>query len=66
MKAQIDDTSRVAKTQTDIRTLNLSEEGQGRAFPKVPNLPQYASTRTFYGRAKVDGKIYRESPIQPL
>ena len=27
---------------------------------KVPNLLQYASTGTFYGRVKVDGKLYRD------
>ena len=30
--------------------------------PKVPTLLQYVSTGIFYGRMKVDGKIYRESP----
>ncbi len=30
-------------------------------FPNVPNLLQYVSTGTFYGRVTVDGKIYRES-----
>jgi len=39
----------------------LSNDGKWRSFPKVPNLVQYISTGTFYGRVKVDGKLYRES-----
>jgi hypothetical protein len=39
----------------------LSKDGKWRSIPKVPNLLQYVSTGTFYGRVTVDGKIYRES-----
>jgi len=39
----------------------LSNDGKRRSFPKVPNLLQYVTTGTFYGRVTVDGKIYRES-----
>ena len=39
----------------------LSKDGKWKTFPKVPNLLQYISTRTFYGRVKVHSKIYRES-----
>ena len=50
-----------ANAPKDIRDPNLSKDGKWRSFPKVPNLLQYVSTGTFYGRATVDGKIYRES-----
>ena len=39
----------------------MSIDGKWRSFPKVPNLLQYVITGSFYGRVKVDGKIYRES-----
>jgi integrase len=61
MKAQINDTNRDAKKPSATRQANLSPDGKWRSFPKVPNLLQYVSTRTFYGRVKVDGKLYRES-----
>jgi integrase len=61
MNAQINDTNRAAKTPAATRQANLSPDGKWRSFPKVPNLLQYVSTGTFYGRVKVDGKLYRES-----
>jgi len=61
MKAQINDTNWVGKTAVATRQANLSLDGKWRSFPKVPNLLQYVSTGTFYGRVKVDGKLYRES-----
>ena len=60
MKAQINDTNRAAKTAAATRQANLSPDGKWRSFPKVPNLLQYVSTGAFYGRVKVDGKLYRE------
>ncbi len=62
MKAQINnDTDRAEKTPGDLRQPNLSPDGNWRSFPKVPNLLQYVNTGKFYGRVKVDGKLYRES-----
>jgi integrase len=61
MKAQINDTNRAGKTAAATRQANLSPDGKWRSFPKVPNLLQYVSTGSFYGRVKVDGKLYRES-----
>ncbi|MGA3265969.1 MAG: site-specific integrase [Verrucomicrobiota bacterium] len=61
MKAQTNDTNRTGKTAAATRQANLSPDGKWRSFPKVPNLLQYVSTGTFYGRVKVDGKLYRES-----
>ena len=49
------------KIAKDLRGPNLSIDGKWRSFPKVPNLLQYVITGSFYGRVKVDGKIYRES-----
>src|SRR5438045_2268347 len=60
MKAVTKDIDRDAKTKKD-RTDNISLDGKWRSFTKVPNLLQYVSTGTFYGRVKVDGKLYRES-----
>jgi hypothetical protein len=61
MKTRTPATKAVAKTTKDLRDLNLLMDGKWRSFPKVPNLLQYVGTGTFYGRATVDGKIYRES-----
>lgn len=60
MKALEQNTNRDTKSKEN-RTDNLSPDGKWRSFPKVPNLLQYVSTGTFYGRVKVDGKLYRES-----
>ncbi len=43
------------------RTATLSPDGKWRSFPKVPNLVQYVSTGTYFGRVKIAGKIFRES-----
>jgi integrase len=40
---------------------NLSPDGKWRSFSKVPNLLQYVSTGVYFGRVKINGKIYRES-----
>ncbi|MGH7940975.1 MAG: hypothetical protein ACREFR_07900 [Limisphaerales bacterium] len=61
MKAQINDTNRAGKTAAANRQANLSPDGKWHSLPKVPNLPQYVSTEAFYGRVKVDGKLYREN-----
>ena len=47
-----------AKTSRDA---NLSPDGKWRSFPKVPNLVQYVSTGTYFGRVKIEGKVFRES-----
>ena len=49
------------KIAQDLRDLTLFKDGKWRSFPKIPNLLQYAITGSYYGRTKVDGKIYRES-----
>jgi len=40
---------------------NFSPDGKWRSFPKVPNLVQYVSTGTYFGRIKIEGKVFRES-----
>ncbi len=49
------------KVPKPAREANLSPDGKWRTFPKVPNLVQYVSTSTYYGRVKIDGKVFRES-----
>jgi len=61
MKTRTPDTKAVAKSSKDIRDPTCRRSASGGRFPKVPNLLQYVSTGTFYGRVTVDGKIYRES-----
>ncbi|MGC9944750.1 MAG: hypothetical protein ABSE48_23255 [Verrucomicrobiota bacterium] len=39
----------------------ISSDGKWRSFPKVPNLVQYISTGTYFGRVKIKGKPFRES-----
>lgn len=43
------------------RDERLSPDGKWRSFSKVPNLLQYVSTGTYFGRVKIDGKVFRES-----
>jgi integrase len=55
-----------ANTQSDIkpaktREHQLSPDGKWRSFPKVPNLIQYVTTGVYFGRVKIEGKIFRES-----
>jgi integrase len=52
---------RTARTPKLTREAKLSPDGKWRSFPKVPNLVQYVSTGTYYGRVKIDGKVFRES-----
>ena len=47
-----------AKTPRDA---NTSPDGKWRSFPKVPNLLQYVNTGVYFGRVKIEGKIFRES-----
>src|ERR1022692_4857455 len=54
----ITDTQRDAKPPRDGR---LSPDGKWRSFPKVPNSVQYVNTGTYFGRVKIEGKIFRES-----
>lgn len=44
-----------------LKNANLSKDGAWRSFPSVPNLLQYVSTGTYYGRIKVSGKVIRQS-----
>ncbi|MEK7686168.1 MAG: hypothetical protein AAB466_12165 [Verrucomicrobiota bacterium] len=50
-----------ATARNGKRTTHLSKDAKWRPFPKVPNLLQYVSTGTYYGRIKVKGKIIRQS-----
>jgi integrase len=47
-----------AKTNRDVK---LSPDGKWRSFPKVPNLLQYVNTGVYFGRVKIEGKIFRAS-----
>jgi hypothetical protein len=51
----------VPSPDTRKREDSLSTDGKWRSFPKVPNLLQYVSSGTYYGRIKVNGKTIRES-----
>ena len=46
---------------TKIKHARLSPDGKWRSFPKVPNLVQYVNTDAYFGRVKIEGKIFRES-----
>ena len=48
----------VPQTQRQSR---LSNDGQWRSFPKVPNLLQYVGSGTYYARVKLRGKTIRRS-----
>jgi integrase len=43
------------------REQQLSPDGKWRSFPKVPNLVQYVTTGVYFGRVKIEGKVFRES-----
>jgi hypothetical protein len=55
------DERRETKPAKSQRDAHLSPAGKRRSFPKVPNLLQYVSTDIYFGRVKIDGKIFRES-----
>ena len=55
------DTGRDTKPAKPVRDANLSPDGKWRSFPKVPNLVQYVNTGTYFGRVKIEGKVFRES-----
>ena len=44
-----------------LKDARLSPCGNWRSFPKVPNLVQYVNTGIYFGRVKIEGKIFRES-----
>jgi integrase len=46
---------------TKLKDIRLSPDGKWRSFPKVPNLVQYVNTGVYFGRVKIEGKIFRES-----
>src|SRR5271156_2626203 len=43
------------------RDTRLSPDGKWQSFPKIPNLVQYVSTGTYFGKVKIGGKPFRES-----
>ena len=55
------DTVRNTKPAKPARDAAISPDGKWRSFPKVPNLVQYVSTGTYFGRVKIGGKTFRES-----
>jgi len=61
MTTSITDTRQDTKTAKSERATNLSPDGKWKSFPKVPNLVQYVSTGTYFGRIKIEGKVFRES-----
>ncbi len=56
-----DDTGRDTKPAKPPRDIKLSPDGKWRSFPKTPNLLQYVNTGVYYGRVKIEGKIFRQS-----
>lgn len=61
MTTQTTDARRDTNPEKPARETTLSPDGKWQSFPKVPNLLRYVRTGTFFGRVKIDGKIYRES-----
>jgi len=55
------DTGRETKPAKTKRDASLSPDGKWRSFPKGPNLVQYVSTGTYFGRVKIGRKLFRES-----
>lgn len=54
------------KPAKSVREANLASDGKWRSFPKVLNLIQYVSTGIYFGRVKIDGKVFRESCRESL
>jgi hypothetical protein len=46
---------------TKIKHAKLSPNGKWRSFSKVPSLVQHVNTDAYFGRVKIEGKIFRES-----
>lgn len=61
MASPTDAAGQSPRTPKLTREATLSPDGKWRSFPKVNNLVQYVSTGTYYGRVKIDGKVFRES-----
>ena len=61
MTTETADTRRDTKPAKPIRAARLSLDGKWRSFPKVPNLVQYVGTGSYFGRIKIEGKVFRES-----
>ena len=57
----LQDTTEGTKACSPDRNERLSPDGKWLSFPKVPNLLQYVQTGGFYGRTKVNGKVFRKS-----
>ena len=55
------DARRDTKPAKPTRHARLSPDGKWRSFPKVPNLLQYVRTGSYFGRVKIDGKVFRET-----
>jgi hypothetical protein len=55
------DTGRDTKPSKATRNAEVSPDGKWRSFPKVPNLVQYVGTGTYFGRVKIEGKVFRQS-----
>ncbi len=52
---------RDTKSAKQTGDASLSSDGKWRSFPKVPNMVQYVSTGTYFGKVKIGGKPFRES-----
>jgi hypothetical protein len=61
MQEKIADNGWDSKPAVKTRATRISTDGKWRSFPKVANLVQYVTTGNYFGRAKIDGKIFRES-----
>ncbi len=61
MKTTIAATKPNTTPEKSKREANVSPDGKWRSFPKVPNLVQYVNTGVYFGRVKIEGKIFRES-----
>ena len=64
MKATTPDTQTETIPDTvpvKVKDARLSPDGKWRSFPKVPNMVQYVNTGVYFGRVKIEGKIFRAS-----